>query len=150
MGVVNLIAIDEHKELEERYSFLLNEQTDLLNSKKQLLDMIAKINDTTTELFNKTFNNVNSEFQLMFKKLFGGGSGKLILTDEDDVLESGIEIIARPPGKKLQPISLLSGGERTMTAVALLFSLFKVKPSPFCVLDELNAALDDSNISLIY
>ena len=126
---------------------LLNEQTDLLNSKKQLLDMIAKINDTTTELFNKTFNNVNSEFQLMFKKLFGGGSAKLILTDEDDVLESGIEIIARPPGKKLQPISLLSGGERTMTAVALLFSLFKVKPSPFCVLDELDAALDDSNIS---
>ena len=147
MGVVNLIAIDEHKELEERYSFLLNEQTDLLNSKKQLLEMIAKINDTTTELFNETFNNVNSEFQLMFKKLFGGGSAKLILTDEDDVLESGIEIIARPPGKKLQPISLLSGGERTMTAVALLFSLFKVKPSPFCVLDELDAALDDSNIS---
>ena len=147
MGVVNLIAIDEHKELEERYSFLLNEQTDLLNSKKQLLEMIAKINETTTELFNETFNNVNSEFQLMFKKLFGGGSAKLILTDEDDVLESGIEIIARPPGKKLQPISLLSGGERTMTAVALLFSLFKVKPSPFCVLDELDAALDDSNIS---
>ena len=85
--------------------------------------MIAKINDTTTELFNKTFNNVNSEFQLMFKKLFGGGSAKLILTDEDDVLESGIEIIARPPGKKLQPISLLSGGERTMTAVALFFSI---------------------------
>ena len=147
MGIVNLIAIDEHKELEERYSFLLKEQTDLLNSKKQLLEMIAKINETTTELFNETFNNVNSEFQLMFKKLFGGGSAKLILTDEEDVLESGIEIIARPPGKKLQSISLLSGGERTMTAVALLFSLFKVKPSPFCILDELDAALDDSNIS---
>ena len=147
MGIVNLIAIDEHKELEERYSFLLNEQTDLLNSKKQLLEMINKINETTTDLFNQTFNSVNNEFQSMFKKLFGGGSAKLVLTDEDDVLESGIEIIARPPGKKLQSISLLSGGERTMTAVALLFSLFKVKPSPFCVLDELDAALDDSNIS---
>ena len=147
MGIVNLIAIDEHKDLEERYSFLLKEQTDLLNSKKQLLEMISKINETTTDLFNHTFNSVNSEFQSMFKKLFGGGSAKLVLTDEDDVLESGIEIIARPPGKKLQSISLLSGGERTMTAVALLFSLFKVKPSPFCVLDELDAALDDSNIS---
>ena len=147
MGIVNLIAIDEHKDLEERYSFLLKEQTDLLNSKKQLLEMISKINETTTDLFNQTFNSVNSEFQSMFKKLFGGGSAKLVLTDEDDVLESGIEIIARPPGKKLQSISLLSGGERTMTAVALLFSLFKVKPSPFCVLDELDAALDDSNIS---
>ena len=109
--------------------------------------MISKINETTTDLFNQTFNSVNSEFQSMFKKLFGGGSAKLVLTHEDDVLESGIEIIARPPGKKLQSISLLSGGERTMTAVALLFSLFKVKPSPFCVLDELDAALDDSNIS---
>ena len=99
MGIVNLIAIDEHKDLEERYSFLLKEQTDLLNSKKQLLEMISKINETTTDLFNQTFNSVNSEFQSMFKKLFGGGSAKLVLTDEDDVLESGIEIIARPPGK---------------------------------------------------
>ena len=96
MGIVNLIAIDEHKDLEERYSFLLKEQTDLLNSKKQLLEMISKINETTTDLFNQTFNSVNSEFQSMFKKLFGGGSAKLVLTDEDDVLESGIEIIARP------------------------------------------------------
>ena len=100
-----------------------------------------------TELFEKTFNQVNKEFQEMFKQLFGGGSAKLVLTDDEDILEAGIEIIARPPGKKLQSISLLSGGERTMTAVALLFSLFKVKPSPFCVMDELDAALDDANIN---
>jgi len=98
-------------------------------------------------MFKETFNKVNANFEGMFNQLFGGGSAKLVLTDDEDVLEAGIEIIARPPGKKLQTISLLSGGERTMTAVALLFSLFKVKPSPFCVLDELDAALDDANIS---
>ena len=147
MGPVNLVAIDEHEEYEERYTFLMKEQSDLLTAKQQILEMIKKINKTTTDLFIETFNKVNNEFQIMFKDLFGGGSAKLVLTDEDDILEAGIEIIARPPGKKLQSISLLSGGERTMTAVALLFSLFKVKPSPFCVLDELDAALDDANIS---
>ena len=147
MGPVNLVAIEEHAELEERFTFLMKEQKDLLSAKDQLLGMIKTINKTTTELFEDTFNRVNKEFQQMFKQLFGGGSAKLVLTDEEDILESGIEIIARPPGKKLQSISLLSGGERTMTAVALLFSLFKVKPSPFCVLDELDAALDDANIN---
>lgn len=147
MGPINLIAIEEHAEFEERYSLLMKEQSDLLTAKQQLLEMIKKINNTTTELFKSTFNKVNNEFQEMFKILFKGGSAKLVLTDEDDILEAGIEIIAKPPGKKLQSISLLSGGERTMTAVALLFSLFKVKPSPFCVLDELDAALDDSNIA---
>ena len=147
MGPVNLVAIDEHEEYEERYTFLMKEQSDLLTAKQQILEMIKKINKTTTDLFIETFNKVNNEFQIIFKDLFGGGSAKLVLTDEDDILEAGIEIIARPPGKKLQSISLLSGGERTMTAVALLFSLFKVKPSPFCVLDELDAALDDANIS---
>ena len=147
MGPVNLVAIEEHAEHEERYAFLMKEQSDLMSAKQQLLEMIKTINNTTTELFEKTFNQVNAEFQEMFKQLFGGGSAKLVLTDEEDVLEAGIEIIARPPGKKLQSISLLSGGERTMTAVALLFSLFKVKPSPFCVMDELDAALDDANIN---
>jgi len=146
MGPVNLVAIEEHAELEERYAFLHQQQTDLITAKTQLLEMIRSINSTTTELFKKTFDLVNANFQTMFKKLFGGGTAKLVLTDETDVLESGIDIIARPPGKKLQTISLLSGGERTMTAVALLFSLFKVRPSPFCVLDELDAALDDANI----
>jgi len=147
MGPVNLVAIEEHAEHEERYAFLMKEQNDLTAAKKQLLEMIKNINNTTTELFEKTFHQVNKEFQEMFKQLFGGGSAKLVLTDEEDILEAGIEIIARPPGKKLQSISLLSGGERTMTAVALLFSLFKVKPSPFCVMDELDAALDDANIN---
>ena len=146
MGPVNLVAIEEHAELEERYAFLTSQQTDLVNSKTQLMEMIKTINSTTTELFSNTFNQVNTNFQQMFTQLFGGGSAKLVLIDEGDVLESGIEIIARPPGKKLQTVSLLSGGERTMTAVALLFSLYMVKPSPFCVLDELDAALDDANI----
>jgi len=147
MGPVNLVAIEEHAEYEERYAFLNKQQEDLIAAKQQLLEMIKTINATTTELFTETFNKVNANFEGIFKQLFGGGSAKLVLTDDEDVLEAGIEIIARPPGKKLQTISLLSGGERTMTAVALLFSLFKVKPSPFCVLDELDAALDDANIN---
>ena len=147
MGPVNLIAIEEHEELEERFKFLTEQQDDLIKGKAQLMDMIRRINNTTTEMFTRTFDEVNKNFQDTFKQLFGGGSAKLVLVDDEDVLESGIEIIARPPGKKLQTVSLLSGGERTMTAVALLFALYMVKPSPFCVLDELDAALDDSNIS---
>jgi chromosome segregation protein len=147
MGPVNLVAIEEHAELEERFAFLNQQEDDLIKAKAQLLEMIKKINETTTEMFKETFDKVNDNFGEMFKNLFGGGSAKLVLVDETDVLESGIEIIARPPGKKLQTISLLSGGERTMTAVALLFSLFKVKPSPFCVLDELDAALDEANVN---
>ncbi|MGE4490697.1 MAG: chromosome segregation protein SMC, partial [Kiritimatiellales bacterium] len=147
MGPVNLVAIEEHAELEERFAFLSQQESDLITAKEQLLDMIKKINATTTELFSDTFHKVNENFGVIFEQLFGGGSAKLVLVDETDVLESGIEIIAKPPGKKLQTISLLSGGERTMTAVALLFALFKVKPSPFCVLDEMDAALDEANVS---
>lgn len=147
MGPVNLVAIEEHAELEERFAFLNQQEDDLTKAKSQLLEMIKKINETTTAMFKETFDKVNANFGTMFESLFGGGSAKLVLVDETDVLESGIEIIARPPGKKLQTISLLSGGERTMTAVALLFSLFKVKPSPFCVLDELDAALDEANVT---
>jgi len=147
MGAVNLVAIEEHQELEERFAFLNQQNEDLINAKDQLLELIRKINETTTKLFIETFNQVNDNFQVLFKQLFGGGNAKLVLVDEENVLESGIEIIARPPGKKLQTVSLLSGGERTLTAVALLFSLFKVKPSAFCLTDELDAALDDSNIT---
>lgn len=147
MGPVNLVAIEEHQELEERFAFMTQQNDDLVNARQQLLDLIRKINDTTTSLFIETFNQVNENFQVLFKQLFAGGNAKLVLVDEENVLESGIEIIARPPGKKLQTVSLLSGGERTLTAVALLFSLFKVKPSAFCLTDELDAALDDSNIA---
>ena len=146
MGPVNLVAIEEYKEFQERLTFLTGQQDDLVKSKDQLLDLIKKLNKTTTDMFAQTFNQVNENFQGMFTKLFNGGTAKLVLVDEADMLESGIEIIARPPGKKLQSISLLSGGERTMTAIALLFALYMVKASPFCVLDELDAALDESNI----
>lgn len=146
MGPVNLVAIDEYKELEERHAFLTAQEDDLQKSKKQLMDLIREINKTTTDMFSQTFEKVNANFQVMFAKLFNGGTAKLVLVNEEDVLECGIEIIARPPGKRLQNVSLLSGGERTMTAVALLFSIYMIKPSPFCLLDELDAALDDSNI----
>lgn len=147
IGPVNLVAIEEHAELEERFAFLNQQEADLISAKNQLVDLIKKINATTTEMFAETFKKVNENFGIIFEQLFGGGAARLVLVDETDVLESGIEIIARPPGKKLQTISLLSGGERTMTAVALLFALFKVKPSPFCVLDEMDAALDEANVS---
>jgi chromosome segregation protein len=146
MGPVNLVAIEEYQELEERYAFLTTQEQDLIKAKQQLMDMIRTINRTTSEMFSKTFAQVNENFQIMFGKLFNGGTAKLVLVNEEDVLECGIEIIARPPGKRLQNVSLLSGGERTLTAVALLFAIYMIKPSPFCLLDELDAALDESNI----
>ncbi|HEX3852266.1 MAG TPA: hypothetical protein VHW01_14955, partial [Polyangiaceae bacterium] len=147
MGPVNMDAIQEYDELEERHSFLEKQNTDLLNSKTELLEVIQKINKTTRELFATTFEKIRVNFQEMFGELFGGGKANLILSSEEDPLEAGIEVIAKPPGKQLQSISLLSGGERTMTAVALLFSIYMVKPAPFCVLDEMDAPLDESNIS---
>ena len=147
MGPVNVDAIEEFEELEERHNFVVTQHTDLVNSKTELLEVIAKINEETTKRFAETFATVRKNFRDMFKLLFGEqGKADLVLLDESDPLESGIEVIAKPPGKKLQSISLLSGGERSMTAVALLFSIYKVKPSPFCVLDELDAPLDESNI----
>jgi chromosome segregation protein len=147
MGPVNLDAIEEFEELEERYNFLKNQHDDLVASKTELLEVIERINEETQRLFAETFAQVRINFQTMFKELFGEkGQADLTLLDESDPLESGIEVIAKPPGKKLQSITLLSGGERSMTAVALLFSIYMIKPSPFCVLDELDAPLDESNI----
>jgi len=147
MGPVNVEAINEYDELEQRYTFLTQQHDDLVKAKEQLLQVIAKINTTTKQLFSETFEKVRINFQAMFAELFGGGKANLLLVDENDPLESGIEIVAKPPGKQLQSITLLSGGEKTMTATALLFSIYMVKPSPFCVLDELDAPLDESNIN---
>jgi len=146
IGPVNLVAIDEHKELEERFSFLKRQKDDLVSAKESLLKAIKKINQTTKTLFMETFSAIQNEFKNYFRFLFGGGKAEILLLDENDILESGIEIIARPPGKKLQTISLLSGGEKALTAIALLFAIFKAKPSPFCFLDEIDAALDESNV----
>ncbi len=147
MGPVNLEAIQEYDELEQRHTFLEQQNNDLVASKAELLEVISKINQTTKQLFSDTFEKIRLNFQEMFTELFGGGRANLLLVDESDPLESGIEIIAKPPGKQLQSISLLSGGERTMTAVSLLFAIYMVKPSPFCVLDEMDAPLDESNIN---
>ncbi len=147
MGPVNLDAIEEYEELEERHVFLRGQHDDLVASKTELLAVIERINTETQRLFADTFEQVRVNFQAMFKELFGAkGEADLKLQDAGDLLETGIEISAKPPGKKLQSISLLSGGERSMTAVALLFSIYMIKPSPFCVLDELDAPLDESNI----
>ncbi len=145
-GVVNLVAIEEFDELKVRFEFLTKQQSDLLTAREQLMSTIQKINRTTRQMFTDTFARVNEEFKTHFRMLFGGGEAELILLDPENALESGIDIVARPPGKNLQNISLLSGGEKTMTAIALIFGVFKVNPSPFCVLDEIDAALDESNV----
>ncbi len=146
IGAVNVDAIQEYDELAQRNTFLETQRNDLVKSRDELQGIITKINATTLELFTSTFERVRGNFQEMFTELFGGGRANLILADENDPLECGIEIVARPPGKQLQSVSLLSGGEKTMTAVALLFAIYMVKPSPFCVLDEMDAPLDESNI----
>ena len=147
MGPVNVEAIQEYDELEERFKFISQQHDDLVKAKDQLLQVIAKINTTTKQLFSETFEKIRVNFQSMFTELFGGGKANLILLDESDPLECGIEIVAKPPGKQLQSITLLSGGEKALTAIALLFAVYAVKPSPFCVLDELDAPLDESNIN---
>jgi chromosome segregation protein len=147
MGPVNLDAVHEYDELEERYKFLEGQNDDLTNSRRELLDVIAQINSTTRKLFSETFAQVRTNFREMFTELFGGGRADLSLLDENDPLNCGIEISAKPPGKQLQSISLLSGGERSMVAVALLFAIYMVRPSPFCILDEVDAAMDEGNIN---
>jgi len=146
MGAVNLIAIEEYAELRQRHDFLEKQSTDLINAKAELLKAIDEINQTSQQQFTVTFEQIKKNFAYTFQTLFGGGRAELELVQAEDVLESGIEIVAQPPGTKLKSISLLSGGQKTLTAVALLFALYMVKPSPFCLLDELDAPLDESNI----
>ena len=147
LGPVNMVAIDEFRELEERYTREKEQEADLLAAKAQIMELITDLNGKSGELFKATFEKANENFQKMFTKLFNGGEARLVLLEnEQDPLECGIDIIARPPGKRPQSVTLLSGGERTMTAVALLFAIFRIKPAPFTMLDELDAALDDANI----
>jgi chromosome segregation protein len=146
MGQVNTGAVAEYERLTERYEFLFAQQADLEKSRESLLATIAEIDDSTRGVFMETFEAVRTEFDRLFARLFEGGSTKLILTDPDDLLETGIEVIAQPPGKKAQSLSLLSGGERALTATALLFAFLAVKPSPFVLLDEVDAPLDGANV----
>ncbi len=146
MGNVNTESLDDLDELESRFDLLKSQLDDLQEAKTTLEEIIRKINVESQRLFNESFTTIREHFQHLFRKLFGGGEGDMILEDPADVLECGIDIVARPPGKELRSISLLSGGEKTMTAVALLMAIFKSRPSPFCILDEVDAALDEANV----
>jgi chromosome segregation protein len=146
IGAVNLAAVEEEEELKGRADFLNSQIEDLAAAKQTLMQAIQKINRTTKALFIETFEKSKIAFKEYFKLLFSGGDAQLLLTEGKDVLECGVEIVVRPPGKRLQSITLLSGGEKTLTAIALLFAIFKIKPTPFCVLDEMDAPLDESNI----
>jgi chromosome segregation protein len=145
LGNVNLDAIDEQESLETRYEFLSGQVGDLNSSRAQLQQLISRLNRKSREKFRETFEEIRVHFQEIFRKLFGGGKADIVLEDAEDILEAGIEVIARPPGKETRSISLLSGGEKSLTALALLFAVFKTKPSPFCFLDEVDAALDEAN-----
>lgn len=146
MGAVNLKAIEAYEEHKERHDSLIAQRDDIQQSMQATIQVIQKTNQTSREMFLETFEQVQANFQEVFTQLFGGGETELLLTDASDVLDSGIEIIARPPGKRPQSITQLSGGERSLVAIGLLFAVFKIKPSPFCVLDEVDAALDEANV----
>ena len=146
LGPVNVLAFEEHKEMSERLVFLTTQRDDLLKSIAELQESIRKINATSSERFAEAFREINENFKQMFERLFQGGAAEMKLLDENDMLESGIEIDAHPPGKRNQSILLLSGGEKALTAIALLMAIFRFKPSPFCILDEVDAPLDEANI----
>jgi chromosome segregation protein len=146
IGPVNMVAMEEYDELVKRHEFLTKQEKDLVDAKESLHRIINNINQTTRTMFSEAFEKIKTNFREIFRELFGGGEADLVLIDEGNLLETGIDIVARPPGKRLQSIGLLSGGERALTAIALLFALFKLKPSPFCILDEIDAPLDDVNI----
>jgi chromosome segregation protein len=147
LGEVNLGAIEEYQRVNERFQFLTEQKNDLIEAKTTLYQVIREMDEEMAKRFKSTFDEIRSHFGVVFAKLFGGGRADLILSEPDRILDSGIEIVAQPPGKKLQNLQLLSGGERALTAMALLFSMLHVKPVPFCVLDEVEAALDEANVS---
>jgi chromosome segregation protein len=146
MGEVNLAAIGEYEELSQRFGFMSQQKADLEKSIADLQQTIVKLNRICRLRFRESFEAINEKFELIFPRLFRGGKAKLVLTDDNDLLDTGVDIIVQPPGKKLQSITLLSGGEKALTAVSLLFAIFLTKPSPFCFLDEVDAPLDDANI----
>ena len=146
LGPVNLTAIDEYDRVLERHTFLTEQRNDLLEAKETLLGAIEEMDEEMSTRFNETFTKVRDQFKKVFRELFGGGQADLVLINPDDLLHTGIEIIAQPPGKKAQSLSLLSGGERALTAIALLFAILNTRPVPFCILDEVEAALDESNV----
>ncbi|MCR4617656.1 MAG: chromosome segregation protein SMC [Lachnospiraceae bacterium] len=146
LGDVNVNAIEEYKEISERYNTMKTQQTDLVQAAETLKDIIAELDSAMRKQFTEKFKEISEEYDRVFKELFGGGKGTLELMEEEDILEAGIKIIAQPPGKKLQNMMQLSGGEKALSAIALMFAIQNLKPSPFCLLDEIEAALDDSNV----
>ncbi|MGI8666897.1 MAG: chromosome segregation protein SMC, partial [Jatrophihabitans sp.] len=146
LGKVNPLALEEFAALEERHQFLATQLEDLRNTRRDLLTVVKEVDDRILEVFTAAYHDVAAEFEIVFSTLFPGGEGRLILTDPDDMLLTGIEVEARPPGKKVKRLSLLSGGERSLTAVAMLVAIFRARPSPFYVMDEVEAALDDVNL----
>lgn len=147
LGDVNLGSIEEFERVSERYNFLSTQKLDLVEAKETLYQVIQEVDAEMSKRFKESFDAIREQFQIVFAKLFGGGRADLILTDENNLLDTGIEIMAQPPGKKLQNLALLSGGEKALTAITLLFAILRVKPVPFCVLDEVEAALDEANVT---
>ena len=147
MGPVNMMALEEYKETAERHEFLSTQRKDLLDAIENTAATIREIDQVSRQKFEEAFNRINENFQATFRKLFGGGHGFMRLTDLENSAESGIDVVASPPGKKLQNVLLLSGGEKALTALALLVGIFQYTPSPFCILDEVDAPLDEANIA---
>ena len=147
LGSVNVGAIEEYKEVFEKYNFLKQQLEDLENSRQQLQKLITSLNGEMKTLFADSFNIINQNFSQIFKQLFGGGSAKLVLTDPDNLLESGVDIQVNPPGKVIKSLTALSGGEQALVAISIYFAILAHNPSPFCILDEIEAALDDANVT---
>ena len=147
LGPINIDSIEEYKKMQERYNSMNEQRYDIEESIKKIRGVISEMTSTMQTQFKERFKQINKNFNEVFAELFGGGKAELILEDESNILECGIEIKAQPPGKKLENMTLLSGGERALTAIAILFSILKINPAPFCILDEIEAALDDVNVA---